>query len=458
MIVTTTSSRARRGSRLLDSGLHSSDSNEKDSSQSRPSPSSQSLHLTAPLSPITWKNFYSEIRWFNLAVVTLTPILALYGLCTTKLQNATVAFSVACYLINMIGITAGYHRLWSHRSYNASLPLQFFLAVAGGGSVQGSIRWWARGHRSHHRFTDTDLDPYSAQEGLFWSHIGWMLVKPRIKPGKADIRDLASNKVVQWQHRNYFLIALVAGVLIPWIIPGYFWNDWRGGLYISGFLRITAAHHSTFSVNSIAHWLGESSFDDKHTPRDHFITALVTLGEGYHNFHHQFPMDYRNAVKWYQFDPTKWFIACCSYVGLATHLHVFPENEISKGKLAMSLKRLKGVQDCITWPVKSDDLPVISWSTFKEESHHRSLVLISGFIHDVSELLDRHPGGRELLSMALGTDATASFFGGVYDHSHAAHNLLSTMRVGALHGGLEQVDANAIAPGQRLYIAESFSQ
>ena len=79
---------------------------------------------------------------------------------------------------------------------------------------------------------------------------------------------------------------------------------------------------STFCVNSLAHWLGETPFDDKHTPRDHFATALVTIGEGYHNFHHQFPMDYRNAIRWYQYDPTKWFIWVCQQLGLASHLKV----------------------------------------------------------------------------------------------------------------------------------------
>ena len=120
---------------------------------------------------------------------------------------------------------------------------------------------------------------------------------------------------------------------------------------------------STFAVNSLAHWLGESTFDDKHTPRDHLVTAFVTLGEGYHNFHHQFPMDYRNAVKWYQWDPTKWFIAVCNKLGLASHLRVFPEQEIDKGRLTMQLKKLKARQDTLEWPMDSNDLPVINWES-----------------------------------------------------------------------------------------------
>jgi stearoyl-CoA desaturase (delta-9 desaturase) len=124
---------------------------------------------------------------------------------------------------------------------------------------------------------------------------------------------------------------------------------------------LTNLLQSTFCVNSLAHWLGETPFDDKHTPRDHVITALVTIGEGYHNFHHQFPMDYRNAIKWYQYDPTKWFITVMSWFGLASHLKAFPDNEVKKGQLTMELKKLKAKTDELKWPTTSNDLPIISW-------------------------------------------------------------------------------------------------
>jgi stearoyl-CoA desaturase (delta-9 desaturase) len=213
-------------------------------------------------------------------------------------------------------------------------------------------------------------------------------------------------------------------------------------------------HHSTFCVNSLAHWLGETPFDDKHTPRDHFATALVTIGEGYHNFHHQFPMDYRNAIKWYQYDPTKWFIWVCQKIGLASHLKVFPENEVRKGQLTMELKKLKETQERLAWPTSSDDLPVISWESFQEQATKRPLILVSGFIHDVGTFIDEHPGGPHLLVKMIGKDATTAFFGGVYDHSNAAHNLLAMKRVGVLHGGTRQgLDDKVIPPSQRLKIA-----
>ncbi|TFY65973.1 hypothetical protein EVG20_g5120 [Dentipellis fragilis] len=395
-----------------------------------------------------------RIRWFNLAIVTLLPLLAFYGACTTKLEWQTLLFCMWCYLLNMLGITAGYHRLWSHRSYNATVPLQYFLAIIGGGAIQGSVRWWARGHRSHHRYTDTHLDPYGAQNGFWYTHIGWMLVKPTVKPGGTDVSDLLRNPIVAWQHRWYFYIAFLFGLILPTCIPGCIWGDWRGGFFYAGCMRLTCVHHSVFSVNSVAHWFGETTYDDRLTPRDHFVTALLTLGEGYHNFHHQFPMDYRNAVKWYQYDPTKWFIALCAYLGLASHLKVFPDEEVRMGQLTMQLKQLKKEQDRLRPPPDPKDLPVIDWDEFQARAASHPLILVSGFIHDASHFLDDHPGGRALLMSYRGKDATPAFFGGVYNHSNAAHNLLAGMRVGVLRGGVEHVSEAAIPPWMRLQIID----
>ncbi|KII92775.1 hypothetical protein PLICRDRAFT_155591 [Plicaturopsis crispa FD-325 SS-3] len=412
------------------------------------------LKTQKALPPVTWANWYRELHMVHTVLFTSTPIIGVVGAYYTKLRWETALFAVFYYYVTGLGITAGYHRLWAHRSYNASKTLQYMLAVAGAGAVQGSIKWWSRGHRAHHRYTDTDLDPYSAHKGLVFSHIGWLIFKPRRKPGVADVSDLSRNAVVRWQFRYYPYLVLLAAFVIPTLIPGLLWGDFAGGYVYAAVLRLVFVHHSTFCVNSLAHWLGETPFDDKHTPRDHLITALVTIGEGYHNFHHQFPMDYRNAVKWYQYDPTKWFIGACQKVGLASHLKTFPGNEIRKGQLTMQLKKLRETQDGLQWPGDSAELPVISWESFQTQSAQRPLILVSGFIHDVSTFLDEHPGGRHLLLRHIGKDATTAFFGGVYDHSNAAHNLLAMMRVGILSGGHPHaLDDKAIPPSQRLRIA-----
>jgi stearoyl-CoA desaturase (delta-9 desaturase) len=227
------------------------------------------------------------------------------------------------------------------------------------------------------------------------------------------------------------------GFIFPTLVAGFGWGDWRGGFFFAGAARLLFVHHSTFCVNSLAHWLGETPFDNKHSPRDHIITALVTIGEGYHNFHHQFPMDYRNAYWNLGYDPTKWLIKASSLLGLATHLKTFPENEIRKGVYTMKLAKLAEESGSIQWPIDSNLLPVISWDDFVEESKTRELMVIHGFIHDVSTFMNDHPGGAHLLKRAIGTDASVAFFGGVYDHSNAAHNQLAMMRVGILDGGME---------------------
>ncbi|KAF8955037.1 delta 9-fatty acid desaturase protein [Flammula alnicola] len=389
------------------------------------------------------------IRWFNLAILVFTPLVACYGLWRVQVRWDTGLFAGAYYIFSMLG----YHRLWSHRSYNASLLLQLFLLAGGTSAVQGSCYWWARAHRSHHRHTDTDLDPYNANRGLLWTHVGWMIFKSGLRSGPSDISDLRQDPLLQWQHRHYFLLLVIFGFLLPTAIPGIFFDDWLGGLCFSGALRLTIAHHSTFCINSIAHWLGSAPYDDAQTPRDHVLSAILTMGEGYHNFHHQFPMDYRNAFLWYQYDPTKWFIALCGKIGLANHLRVFPSNEIAKGQLAMKLKELKQVQDSLQWPTPLEKLPVVSWATFQEEAKSRPLVLISGFIHDVSTFADQHPGGKHNLLGNTGKEVTSSFFGGVYTHSNAAHNLLSMMRVGILDGGVE-MQSDTKRPVQKLRILE----
>ncbi|KAF7323842.1 Acyl-CoA desaturase [Mycena kentingensis (nom. inval.)] len=404
--------------------------------------------------PVTWSTLAHDLNWLNVAILTVVPAMSIIGLCTTKLRWETALFSVLYYFFTGLGITAGYHRLWAHRCYNAGRPLEYFLALAGAGAVEGSIKWWSRGHRAHHRYTDTELDPYNAKEGFWWSHVGWMLLKPRRKPGHADVSDLSKNAVVRWQHKHYLLLVLVMAVGVPTLIPWLLWNDARGGYFYAGFARLLFVHHSTFCVNSLAHFLGVAPFDDKHSPRDHFITALATIGEGYHNFHHQFPSDYRNAIRWYQYDPTKWFIWTCEKLGLAWQLKTFPDNEVRKGQLTMQLKKLRETQEKLAWPSESNDLPVISWDSYVEQSAKRPLILIGGFIHDVATFIDEHPGGAHYIVKYVGRDATSAFFGGVYDHSNAAHNLLAMKRVGVLHGGLPQgIEEKVIPPSQRLRVA-----
>ncbi|KNZ75891.1 Acyl-CoA desaturase [Termitomyces sp. J132] len=380
------------------------------------------------------------VRWFNVAILTITPAIAAYGLWCSPRNYATIMFAFAYYLFSMLGDFA-HDFLQVIIVYGLIARTTRLLSFKYSYSVEGRAP-----------YKDTDLDPYNANRGLFWTHIGWMIFKSDLRSGQVDVSDLSKDKLIQWQHRWYFLNAFVFGYILPTLVPGLLWNDWLGGLCLSGALRMTVVHHCVFCINSIAHYLGSASYDDALSPRDHLLSAILTLGEGYHNFHHQFPMDYRNAFLWYQYDPTKWFIATCAVIGLASHLRRFPSNEITKGALSMKLKELQKIQESLTWPTSSEKLPVVTWETFQEESMRSTLILVSGFIHDVSSFVDGHPGGRNLLLKNSGKDMTTAFFGGVYAHSNAAHNLLAMMRIGILAGGGET--PTGFSPSQRLYIAQ----
>lgn len=355
------------------------------------------------------------------------------------LQRATAAFAILYYFNTGLGITAGYHRLWAHSSYRASTPLKIYLAAVGVGACQGSIRWWSRGHRAHHRYTDTEKDPYSVRKGFWYSHVGWMVIKQNPKNiGRADITDLNEDPIVIWQHRHYIKAVLFMGLIFPTLVCGIGWGDWAGGFIYAGILRASFVQQATFCVNSLAHWIGEQPFDDRNSPRDHVITALVTLGEGYHNFHHEFPSDYRNAIQWWQYDPTKWSIWMWKQLGLAYDLKQFRQNEIEKGRLQQEQKKLDIRRSKLDWGTPISQLPAMTWDEFQTESASgRALVAIAGVVYDVAEFIQEHPGGKAFISSAIGKDATATFNGGVYQHSNAAHNLLSTMRVGVIYGGGE---------------------
>ncbi|PLN84687.1 acyl-CoA desaturase [Aspergillus taichungensis] len=402
-------------------------------------------HITE--TPMTWRNWYQYVDWLSVFFILIVPLMGFIAASFHPLQRATAIFAIVYYFNTGLGITAGYHRLWAHCSYRASTPLKIYLAAVGVGAVQGSIRWWSRGHRAHHRYTDTEKDPYSVRKGFWYSHLGWMVMKQNPKNiGRADITDLNEDPIVIWQHRHYIKSVLFMGLVFPTLVCGFGWGDWAGGFIYAGIVRATFVQQATFCVNSLAHWLGEQPFDDRNSPRDHIVTALVTLGEGYHNFHHEFPSDYRNAIEWWQYDPTKWAIWTWKKLGLASDLKEFRQNEIEKGRLQQEQKKLDIQRAKLDWGTPLSQLPVMTWDEFQAEAaagdsdrgrDRRALVAIAGVVYDVASFINEHPGGKAFISSAIGKDATATFNGGVYQHSNAAHNLLSTMRVGVLYGGGE---------------------
>lgn len=291
------------------------------------------------------KKEYAPINWpaaIMFTITTLVTVIAVpwYGISAGYSTAAWVAFLVLT-ILTELAITAGYHRLWSHNTYKAHWSLRLFYALFGAMALQNTVLDWCSGHRTHHRHVDdVDKDPYSAKRGLWFSHMGWMLRNYESSASITfdNVKNLQKDPIVMWQYKYYLPIALGLNIAIPAAL-GVIFNDFWGMILLAGFLRIVTAHHFTFFINSIVHKWGKQPYTDENTARDNALFAILTHGEGYHNFHHIFQNDYRNGVRWWQYDPTKWFIAVASWFGLATDLKRVSNFRIQRAKVQMQFKR-----------------------------------------------------------------------------------------------------------------------
>jgi stearoyl-CoA desaturase (delta-9 desaturase) len=270
---------------------------------------------------------------FGLTFAAAALLVPWYGIAHGYHAAAWITFAVLL-VANGMAITCGYHRLFSHATYEAHPVLEFVYLLFGAMALQNSALLWSAGHRAHHRYIDDpERDPYCARRGFWFSHIGWML--RHYPSGEADfamVRDLERDPLVTWQHRHYLAITLTMNIGLP-VLIGWLCGDVVGVFLLGGVLRLVVSHHTTFFINSLAHMWGAQPYTDTNTARDNGIVSLLTYGEGYHNFHHQFAHDYRNGVRWWQWDPSKWFINLMRWFGLARNLKRIPWFKIQGAKL-----------------------------------------------------------------------------------------------------------------------------
>lgn len=239
-----------------------------------------------------------------------------------------------------LSITGGYHRLWAHRAYEARLPLRIFYMLFGAQALQNSILIWASMHRVHHKnVDDVDQDPYSIKRGFWYAHMGWMLRDyPSQKLDFSNVRDLQRDPVVMFQHKHYLSLALFMNIGLPALV-GWAYGEAGAFLMLAGLLRLVVNHHFTFFINSLAHMWGRRPYTEENSARDNDLIALFTYGEGYHNYHHLFSWDYRNGVRWWHIDLTKWWIASWSLVGQAHQLRRVPEFKIRRAMIERQFAR-----------------------------------------------------------------------------------------------------------------------
>jgi len=285
----------------------------------------------------------APVNWTVSAVLGLTFLAAItivpwYGIVHGYSGWAWLFFGIFL-LLNGIGIGSGYHRLWSHRTYEAHPALRWFLAVLGGMSLQNSIIIWCARHRIHHRdVDDNDKDPYSIGRGFWFAHIGWMLKDyPSGKVDYSVVRDLEKDPVAAWQHRWYWTLVWTTNLFLP-LFLGWLTGDMLGMFLLVGVGRLVLNHHITFFINSLAHMWGRQPYTDENTARDQHFLALITYGEGYHNYHHLFQSDYRCGIRWWHLDINKWFIATCALLGLVKNRKRAPAFKVLRARLNMEFK------------------------------------------------------------------------------------------------------------------------
>jgi stearoyl-CoA desaturase (delta-9 desaturase) len=256
---------------------------------------------------------------FLLALPTLGILFLLAHIYIEGFNPYLLIAAFAMYALTTFSISGGYHRLFSHRAYKANKFVKLFYLIFGAASGQTSALRWASNHRIHHRNVDTDQDPYNIHKGFFFAHIGWVMLKDSEDFEEVFAKDLMRDPLVMWQHKYATSIALISNTVICLFI-GWLTGSYLGSIAIVGFLRLTLVHHITFSINSFAHMIGSRPYNKKQTARDSHLLALVTFGEGYHNFHHTFESDFRNGFNWYEWDPTKWILSVTTKLGLTYDL------------------------------------------------------------------------------------------------------------------------------------------
>lgn len=276
-----------------------------------------------------------KTHWLSIFFIGTVGMIALIG-CPMYihhfgLSKSEIALFVFYMAATLMSLTAGYHRLFSHVAYRAHPAVEFFLLFFGAAAFEMSAIDWASRHRAHHRYMDTESDPYNIKQGFFYAHMGWFLFweYPR---DFSNAKDLQKSRWIMHQHQHYHLWAVLSGIITPLVI-GLWSGHLLGAFLFSVCLRLSLVYQFTWAINSVCHTFGKATYDIYSSAKDHWLVAILTNGEGYHNYHHRFPSDYRNGIRWYHWDPTKWLIALLAKVGLAWNLKRIPDCRILEARL-----------------------------------------------------------------------------------------------------------------------------
>jgi stearoyl-CoA desaturase (Delta-9 desaturase) len=272
-----------------------------------------------------------RLCWSTIAGLAVLHVGGLIGVVWIVLHPslATLVLAASLYAVCGLSISTGYHRLFAHRTYQASALVRWTLLAFGAAAFQNSALSWSADHRAHHADTDGDGDPHAVTRGLLFAHVGWLLRRRVASADVTRLRDLYAVRSIRLQHRCYPVIAIGIGLALPTAVAAT-WGDPLGGLFVAGFLRASVMLQATFCINSLAHHVGTPRYDQRSSARDSTLTALITFGEGYHSFHHRFPFDYRGGADWWQYDPNKWVIWALARARLVDRLRTASAASIAR--------------------------------------------------------------------------------------------------------------------------------
>jgi stearoyl-CoA desaturase (delta-9 desaturase) len=261
------------------------------------------------------------------------------------IHGVHLALLVAMFLATGVGVTVGYHRLFTHRSFRAVAPVRFILGVLGSMAVEGPVLQWAAVHRRHHQHSDDDGDPHSPHlhgdslgaviKGFLHSHVGWMLL-PKPTAVARYVPDLRADRVVRVVSRLFPLWVLL-GLLIPAALGGLLTLSWTGallGFLWGGLARVFLVHHMTWSINSVCHIWGTRPFRSHDESRNNPIMGVLAMGEGWHNNHHAFPASARHGLRWWELDASYGIIRLLVLCRLASEVRVPSPERIAAQRAA----------------------------------------------------------------------------------------------------------------------------
>ncbi|SCV05573.1 LANO_0H10462g1_1 [Lachancea nothofagi CBS 11611] len=402
----------------------------------------------------------------------ILPLFSLFKLLLSRPEwNAAMLKCLLVYMfLSQVSLVAGYHRFFTHASYQCDLSVQSVFAILGGSCGLGSILDFSSQHLAHHHHVDTERDPHAiVVHGWLFAQWGHKLFNGNRKSARAVLEcrntlestaratagdktknDIAppSYALLRWQHENYAEILFLTLVIIPCIMAKFFGLPYLSGIFYLGLVRMSLIQQQWLIIGFLCHMkhfpFAKQPFDNSRSAINlpfGFLWDLITFGESNHNFHHEFPGDYRNGPNKIQWDPSRYAILLLYYLGFAGKLHYTSQDQINKCLIQQQQKNLDEERSKLQWGIPLDKLPVMLPETFVRlakqefETKKRALVAIEGVIHDVTPFINDHPGGVALVCTSVGKDATQAFNGAVYLHSQAARNLLATMRIAVLGRG-----------------------